>query len=258
MSMHSRHDATYRSIVSSSPGVNSVHQTVTPQVAGNGSIDPLRGDPTESGCATPVLIVVDLQNGFVNEASAHIVPVVVDLVDRWLAVGAEVIFTRFRNHHGSQFQRLLDWNHLFDETDTALIPELEPYIEHPRTQVLDKTTYTALTPEAITHIRRIATTNVAIAGIATNACVLKTALDVFEVGLTPWIIADACASCSRHRPAGEVHESALTLLGRLIGTRQLIDAERALAMVPAVPATPAHLTSARVAPRPRALSTSAS
>ncbi len=212
-----------------------------------------------SGTAAPILIVVDVQNGFVNHASAHIVPVVVDLVDRWLAAGADVVFTRFHNQHGSQFERLLDWNHLFDASDTALVDEIQPFTRHPRTSVLDKTTYTALTPEATTLMRRLATTDVAIAGIATNACVLKTALDVFEAGLTPWVIADACASCSRRRPAHEVHESALALLARLVGPRQVVDARYAMTMVPTATAPPAPKRSRahQIAAAPMVLSTTA-
>ena len=34
-----------------------------------------------------VLVVVDVQNGFVGSRSRHIVPVIVDLVHRWQACG---------------------------------------------------------------------------------------------------------------------------------------------------------------------------
>ena len=41
----------------------------------------------------PVLVVVDVQNGFITEDSAPVVPVIVELVGRWQAIGGDVVFT---------------------------------------------------------------------------------------------------------------------------------------------------------------------
>jgi len=169
------------------------------------------------------LLVVDVQNGFVNEHSKHVLPLIADLVDRWSATGRPTIFTRYWNFPDSPWERLIGWRALYGPPETDLAPELVPLVDGPNTYVLDKTVYTALTAEGLALLREHDVTDVVICGIATDACVLKTPLDAFELGLTPWVLRDAVASnATRHR-ASEVHASALTLIGRLVGNGQVIE-----------------------------------
>lgn len=167
-----------------------------------------------------VLLVIDVQNGFVNDHSRHVVPVARDLADQWLSTGGEVIFTRYHNYEGSPYERLIGWKGLRNTPETDLAPELQPYVTAPNARVLDKRTYTALTNEG----RKLLTgyVDLYLCGIATDGCVLKTALDAFDGGYTPWVIEDACASNSTRHPAAEVHRTALGLMSRLIGNGQLI------------------------------------
>ncbi|MEE3917940.1 isochorismatase family protein [Micromonospora sp. BRA006-A] len=50
------------------------------------------------------LIVIDMQNGFINDRSRHVIPRVVDLVEQWEATGKPVVFTRYYNYPGSPFE----------------------------------------------------------------------------------------------------------------------------------------------------------
>ncbi|MFJ2399895.1 hypothetical protein ACIOUE_01240 [Streptomyces xanthochromogenes] len=45
--------------------------------------------------------MIDVQNGFVNEHSRHVVPVIGRLIEQWEAAGAPVLFSRYFNHPGS-------------------------------------------------------------------------------------------------------------------------------------------------------------
>jgi nicotinamidase-related amidase len=54
-------------------------------------------------------------------------------------------------------------------------------------------------------------------GIATDGCVLKSAVDAFERGIEPVVVTDACAS----HAGREIHEAGLLLLARFIGPGQL-------------------------------------
>ncbi|MGH3567388.1 MAG: isochorismatase family protein [Pseudonocardia sp.] len=47
-----------------------------------------------------MLVVIDAQNGFVNERSQHVIPAVVNLVERWQQAGGDTIFTRYLNCPG--------------------------------------------------------------------------------------------------------------------------------------------------------------
>ncbi|MEV6340957.1 isochorismatase family cysteine hydrolase [Nocardia vinacea] len=169
------------------------------------------------------LLVIDVQNGFVNEFSAHVVPVIADLATRWARTGRPTVYTRYWNYPGSPWERLIGWKALYGPPETDIVDELAHLVTEPGAQLLDKKVYTALTPKGIDLLRALDVTDLIICGIATDACILKTALDAFEHGYTPWVIRDAVASnATRHR-ATEIHESALLHISRLVGEGQIIE-----------------------------------
>ncbi|MEW1660799.1 MULTISPECIES: isochorismatase family cysteine hydrolase [unclassified Streptomyces] len=173
------------------------------------------------------LVVIDLQNGFVNHHSRHVVPVVCDLVARWSEAGRPVLFTRYFNHPGSAYERFFQWDRLQGPPETDLVPELVgPAATAHAT--LDKTGYTLFTPEATDLIRREGWTDLVFCGIATESCVLKSAADAFELGYAPTVVTDACAS-----DAGpDVHDAGLVVARRLIGAGQLVTKDHVIAQLP--------------------------
>ncbi|MGK8491868.1 isochorismatase family protein [Nocardia asiatica] len=171
-----------------------------------------------------VLLVVDAQNGFVNQHSAHAVPVIADLATRWAETGRPTIFTRYWNYEGSPWEKLIGWRALYGPPETDIVNDLIPLTTRANAYTLDKTVYTALTAEGIELLRKLEVTDLIICGIATDACVLKTALDAFELGYAPWVIRDAVASNATRHSAQEIHDSALLHISRLVGVRQLLDA----------------------------------
>lgn len=172
------------------------------------------------------LLVVDAQQGFVNQHSAHAVPVIVDLATRWAATGRPTIFTRYWNYAGSPYETLIGWRDLYGPPATDIVPELVPLTTKPNARTLDKRTYTALTPEGLAMVGELDVTDLIICGIATDACVLKTSLDAFDHGYVPWVVRDAVASNATRHSAQEVHESALLLISRLVGGGQIIEARQ--------------------------------
>ncbi|MFI6688324.1 isochorismatase family cysteine hydrolase [Streptomyces sp. NPDC050485] len=175
---------------------------------------------------TTPLFVIDVQNGFVNDHSRHVVPVIARLIDQWEAAGAPVLFSRYFNHPESPFARLLDWTALHNAPETDIVPALAPYAAR-ATQVIDKVTYSALPRDIIGEFRDEDWDTVVLCGIATDSCVLKTAADAFEANITPLIVTDACAS-----EAGDAtHQAGLTVARRMIGARQLITTTEAAALL---------------------------
>jgi nicotinamidase-related amidase len=165
----------------------------------------------------PVLVVVDVQNGFITQHSKPVVPVIVDLVRRWQAARGDVVFSRYLNYAGSPFERLIGWTKMADSPETDFVGELAPYVG-PHTPVLDKHIYTLFTPEGTHLVDERGWTDLYLCGIDTDSCVLKTAVDAFERDLTPWILKDACAS----HAGPEAHAAGLFIAGRFIGTNQII------------------------------------
>lgn len=176
----------------------------------------------------PALLVVDVQNGFVTSSSAHVVPVVAELVHAWLETSHPVIFSRYINYPNSPYQRLMGWTGLLAPPDTDIIDVLQPFTRHPGTRIVDKSGYTMLTADGLAVLAELEITEVMVCGIDTDGCVLKTVLDAFEHDITPWVLADACASSTTRQPAQQIHDSALMLLSRLVGARQIIDTTQAL------------------------------
>jgi nicotinamidase-related amidase len=174
--------------------------------------------------AQAALVVIDVQNGFLNQSSAHVVAPVASLVDRWARTGRPVVYTRYFNYEGSPFERLIHWTRLREAPETDLAPELQLRLPQARA-VIDKPAYSWFTPEAIALAAGEGWTDLVFCGVAIESCVLKSAADAFERGFTPWIVTDACASDAGR----QVHDAGLRVARRLIGSGQLVSSEQLLA-----------------------------
>lgn len=162
-----------------------------------------------------VLIVVDMQNGFLGSKTEHIVPCIEELVQKWQALGGATVFTRFISLPDGQYERLINWKRLQTSPEIDICPSLVPFAKC----VIEKNYYTAFTDEFKHMVSSNTWTNFAICGIATDSCVLKTAADAFELGYTPFVLNDACAS----HAGPDIHEAALSILKRFIGRNQVIE-----------------------------------
>lgn len=169
----------------------------------------------------PVLIVVDLQKGFLNSNSEHAVAKVVRLVKECSNCPMPVIFTRFLNTANSPFERFMGWTKMSTEPEISLADEL---VEFANT-VLEKNAYSAITDEFRRLANRQGWKTLIICGIATESCVAKTAADAFEQNFRPIVVSDACASDS----SDASHQAGLTVMRRFIGKDQIMTTDELLA-----------------------------
>jgi nicotinamidase-related amidase len=156
------------------------------------------------------LLIIDVQKGFINPSTAHIPERVETLQHQFGAV----MVSRFFNPPGSPYRRLMGWERFAprsEATELAFTPRNDA-------EIVDKPVYSALTPQLESYLSRTGIDEVAICGIATDNCVLKTATDLFEAGYKPMVIHDACAS----HGGVQCHEAGLMLLRRLIGEEQVV------------------------------------
>lgn len=160
-----------------------------------------------------VLIIIDVQRGFINDFTAHLPEKMPPLADAF----DDVLVTRFVNPPGSAHRRLIGWDRFAPGSDDVALA-FDPGSNR---RVVDKSTYSALTPEVAAHLAATNPDRVVLAGIATDNCVLKTAVDLFEAGMTPVVLTDHVASHGGER----AHDCGLLLMGRFIGDRQLIEAK---------------------------------
>lgn len=171
---------------------------------------------TSSQLRNPALVVVDVQNGFVNHHSKNVVPAIASLINAWTERQLPIVFTRYLNEPGSAFEKYFSWSRFMGSPDTDFASEIQSLaVGHP---TVDKLGYTLFNAEGIALVRERGWHDLVFCGIATESCVLKSAADAFEHGYGPWIVTDACAS-----DAGpETHQAGLTVARRLIGRNQLI------------------------------------
>ncbi len=160
--------------------------------------------------ATPPLMIIDVQNGFINDATRHIPDRVQDLQQGY----DRVMVTRFSNPEGSNFRRLIGWTRFKPGTDDTALA----FTPRDGATIIDKTLYSCVTPEFLASLAADGIDCVHICGIATDNSILKCAADLFEAGLTPVVLADYCAS----HGGAEVHHCGLMLLRRLIGEAQVV------------------------------------
>jgi nicotinamidase-related amidase len=146
------------------------------------------------------------------------------LLSSWREREYPWVLTRYHNEPGSQYERLLHWYKVRDYPDTEIVSELDEFVPG-ALAVVDKTGYTAMTAKVQSVIADLGVTDVVVAGLDTDTCVLKTVADVFEAGLRPWLAADCCASNGGVRE----HRAGLRLAGRFIGAEQVRPAAEILA-----------------------------
>lgn len=155
---------------------------------------------------------IDLQEGFLNEELRAS-----DYVERVCAFIArlnkdEVVLTRFVNAPGNNFDELLGYT--ITTPETTLIDDLEKggY------KVIEKSTYSAWIPEIIGRLQQDGIDEVVMFGLDSDACVLKTALDAFDAGAKPVVLADL----SRSSGGEERNEAGIKLMKTLLGDGQVI------------------------------------
>ena len=162
---------------------------------------------------TRALLVIDVQNGFVNEHTRPILPTLATLIGAFVRREEPLAFTRFVNRSGSPYERWIGWTRFREAPENALADSLDTH----GAPVFSKHVYSAFTVEMEEWLSRHHIDCLVLCGIATDGCVLKTAVDAFERSIEPQVVTDACAS----HAGREVHEAGLLLLARFIGKGQL-------------------------------------
>lgn len=175
-----------------------------------GSAKKAQGQSTPKRQRKTILLAVDLQNGFLTTPECEaVVPKVVDNASQFHQVWA----TRFFNRNPN-FSRQVDWNEMVSGEETELSPILTPVVS----KTFDKPSYSPVSPPLLRALRSNAITTVAICGVDTDACVMATAIGLFDAGLETFVVSDGCASSGGQ----EYHEAAIKILKRNIGEKYVI------------------------------------
>lgn len=162
-----------------------------------------------------VLVVIDLQEGFINDNTIKVVNNIQYLL--YSEIYDAVIATKFTNMPGSSFDSFLGWTGMMEEEEKALLPFVEEHADI----IVSKCSYSCVKNtnfiQSLVALCGGLPDEVTLVGVDTDACVLATAIDLFEMGIRPIIIEDCVGSSG----GDECHRAGMLLLKRSIGKEQI-------------------------------------
>lgn len=169
-----------------------------------------------------IILVIDMQQGFTDYGkwtTATLTSKIAGLLERGIFDG--VIASKFVNGKNSVYERLMSWSGLETEEEREIPPEILRHAD----AVIEKRGYSFVSADLIQCICQLNggpyPERVFLAGVDTDCCVLSTAVSLFERNIRP-IVLTRYVDLNGGR---ESHKAGLQCLRRLIGDRQLSDAE---------------------------------
>jgi nicotinamidase-related amidase len=157
-----------------------------------------------------LLLVIDLQNDFINDNSRHIVNKIRKIIDTKLYT--DVIFTKFINSYESNWYKKLNYKGCLTKNGQDISINTYDYL------IIEKKIYSSFSKQLIQYLEKNDIKEIYICGIDTECCVLKTALDLFENNFDIKVLKDYCA-CTK---GIQKHENALDIIRRCIGKENVI------------------------------------
>ena len=157
-----------------------------------------------------LLLVIDVQNDFINDNTKDYVNKIEKLINS--NKYDEIVFTKFINNENSKWYKELNYKGCIDKQGQDIVIDTQEY------KIFEKTIYSALNNELRKFIKENDIEQIYLCGFDTDACVLKTALDLFENNYEVYVLKDYCM-CS----AGQkIHNETIENLKRLIGRKYVI------------------------------------
>ena len=129
-----------------------------------------------------LLLVIDLQNAFINENTISSIKDIENLVNS--NKYDKVLFTRFVNSLNNPVYTKLKYDGCIEEESKKIC------IDTKDNKVIDKNTYSAYNQELIDYIKSNNIKNIYLCGIDVECCVLITALNLFENNYNVYVLKD--------------------------------------------------------------------
>ena len=157
-----------------------------------------------------LLLVLDVQNDFINDNTKDYVTKIEELIvsNKY----DEIVFTKFINNENSKWYKELNYKGCIDKQGQDIVIDTQEY------KIFEKTIYSALNNELRKFIKENDIEQIYLCGFDTDACIQKTALDLFENNYDVYVLKDYCM-CSK---GVELHNIIMNNLKRLIGKDKII------------------------------------
>ena len=157
-----------------------------------------------------LLLVIDAQRDFINENTLNTLNNIKSLINS--KKYDLIAFTRFINDKDSIWYNKLNYK------GCMTIEQQQIVLDTKNHKVFDKRVYTALNDELKQFISKNNIDEIYLCGFDTDACIQKTALDLFEQNYEVYVLKDYCMS---HK-GKETHDFCINNMKRLIGKDKVI------------------------------------
>ena len=172
-----------------------------------------------------LLVVVDMQNGFLREGNLAsdrclaALPAVRAEVDAALTAGRRVLFTADTHEVDDAEFTVFPEHCIRGSREADLVDELRTLLDRDDVLLVRKRRYSALfETEMEGHLHRFGIDSVRICGVCTDICVLHTTADLRNRDLPVTVAVHATATFDGpHHPADAVQEMSLRHLQRVLG-----------------------------------------
>ena len=157
-----------------------------------------------------LLLVIDVQKDFINENTKPILSKIEELVNSNEL--ENIAFTRFINDVNSSWYKELNYKGCLTEEQQQIVIDTRNY------KIFDKKIYSSLNDELKNYLLENNIDKIYLCGFDTDACVSKTALDLFENEYNVYVLKDYCMSSE----SVELHNVYINNLARLIGKDKIV------------------------------------
>ena len=156
-----------------------------------------------------LLLVIDAQRDFINDSNIDVLNRIEKLINA--NEFDDVLFTRFINSKESNWYKKLNYKGCMSNKGREILLDTKNY------KIIDKTIYSAVNWELENYINNNDIEQIYICGFETDACVQKTAIDLFEKDYDVYVLKNYCTSYNK-----ELHKVIIDNLKRLIGENNVI------------------------------------
>lgn len=162
------------------------------------------------------LVIVDMQNGFINEHTEHLINIIEKFIKDKGTEFTDIVGTRYINHKNTACYIFEGWKECMKGTEEAdIVEQLKPYIS----RVFDKDKYSCWNKEFRDYVEINEFDKLYFIGVNTGCCVLHSILDAYNDLQDSCIISDLCGSTK----GKESHENSLSILREIITEQRVIE-----------------------------------
>lgn len=158
------------------------------------------------------LLIIDVQKYYLNETTQDIPSKIAEYIEK--NDFDFIIFSKFVNHDNSNVARAFGWKKMQGPPETDICDELKKYVKEDN--VFEKDTYSLFkSKHFLKYLDENSISNLSICGFDTDACVLATSYEGFDLGFRVNVIEKLTVSSI----GKGYRDSGLTILKRRIQPR---------------------------------------